>query len=240
MLSFSSTPYSPLKRPSTFMMQKDRRTVGGSSHSSRFRCYHSPRFDSHRHFSSLLSQMWPSSRQAQTTCTLILVASSPHSCPLPSSFHGSPGPTHHASLVPYCLFRNSRCGSFPVTYPATNTFYFAAPGGQVFGIVPARNPSAGELLTRRSRTLFGYANSGNLRGSRIELGKKETCWTLVVQALVRALVIEHVAKIIEADLLCAKGCRRRFRRVLLQCAMHPLMATVLLRSAYFDALMHDP
>jgi len=36
-------------------------------------------------------------------------------------------------------------GFSQVTYPATNTFYFAAPGGQVFGIVPARNPSAGEL-----------------------------------------------------------------------------------------------
>ena len=34
-----------------------------------------------------------------------------------------------------------------VTYPATNTFYFAAPGGQVFGIVSAANPAAGELRT---------------------------------------------------------------------------------------------
>ena len=45
-------------------------------------------------------------------------------------------------------------------------------------------------------------------------GLVETCWDLVVQALMRALVIEHVAKVIEAALLCAKGCRRRFRRVL--------------------------
>jgi hypothetical protein len=36
-----------------------------------------------------------------------------------------------------------------------------------------------------------------------------------------------------------EGCRRRFRRVLLQRAMHPLMATVLLRSAWLNALMHD-
>ena len=36
-------------------------------------------------------------------------------------------------------------GLSQVTYPATNTFYFAAPGGQVFGIVSGRNPSAGEL-----------------------------------------------------------------------------------------------
>ena len=70
-------------------------------------------------------------------------------------------------------------------------------------------------------------------------GDVETCWNLVVQALMRALVIEHVAKVIEAALLCAKGCRRRFRRVLLQRAMHPLMATVLLRSACLNALMYD-
>jgi hypothetical protein len=31
-----------------------------------------------------------------------------------------------------------------VTHPATNTFYFAAPGGQVFGVVSI-NPSSGEL-----------------------------------------------------------------------------------------------
>ena len=32
-----------------------------------------------------------------------------------------------------------------VIYPATNTFYFGAPGGQVVGVVAARNPSSGEL-----------------------------------------------------------------------------------------------
>ena len=70
-------------------------------------------------------------------------------------------------------------------------------------------------------------------------GVVETRWDLVVQALMRALVIEHVAKVIEAALLCAKGCRRRFRRVLLQRAMHSLMAAVLLRSASLNALMHN-
>lgn len=35
-----------------------------------------------------------------------------------------------------------------VHYPATNTFYFEAPGGQVFGIVPARNPGGGELKVK--------------------------------------------------------------------------------------------
>jgi len=68
----------------------------------------------------------------------------------------------------------------------------------------------------------------------------ETRWDLVVQALMRALVVEHVVKVIEPALLSAKGCRRRFRRVLLQRAMHPLMATVLLRPARLNALMHDP
>jgi hypothetical protein len=32
-----------------------------------------------------------------------------------------------------------------VRYPATNTFYFAAPGGQIFGIVAASNPGGGEM-----------------------------------------------------------------------------------------------
>jgi len=36
-------------------------------------------------------------------------------------------------------------GLTQVTYPATNTFYFAAPGGQVLGVVSGRNPSSGEL-----------------------------------------------------------------------------------------------
>ena len=68
----------------------------------------------------------------------------------------------------------------------------------------------------------------------------ETRWDLVVQALMRALVVEHVAEVIEAALLCAKGCRRWFRRVLLQRAMHPLMSAVLLRSTCLNALVHDP
>ena len=41
-------------------------------------------------------------------------------------------------------------------------------------------------------------------------GDVETCGNLIVQALVRAFVVEHVAKVIEAALLCAKGCRRCF------------------------------
>jgi hypothetical protein len=39
-------------------------------------------------------------------------------------------------------------GLAPVHYPATNTFYFAAPGGQILGIVSSRNPSAGELRVK--------------------------------------------------------------------------------------------
>src|SRR6202012_2677314 len=71
-------------------------------------------------------------------------------------------------------------------------------------------------------------------------GVIETRWDLVVQALMRALVIEHIAKVIEAALLCTKRCRRRFRRVLLQRAVHPLMATVLLRPTCLNALMNNP
>jgi hypothetical protein len=40
-------------------------------------------------------------------------------------------------------------GLLQVTYPATNTFYFAAPGGQILGIVSGRNPGAGELRGKR-------------------------------------------------------------------------------------------
>ena len=69
----------------------------------------------------------------------------------------------------------------------------------------------------------------------------ETRWNPVIQALVRTLVIEHIAKVIESALLCAKGCRRRFySRVLLQRAMHPFMAAVLLRSAGLDTLVNNP
>lgn len=36
-------------------------------------------------------------------------------------------------------------GYSQVDYGPTNTFYFAAPGGQVLGIVSGKNPGAGEL-----------------------------------------------------------------------------------------------
>lgn len=39
-------------------------------------------------------------------------------------------------------------GLAQIHHPATNTFYFVAPGGQVFGIVPAQNPGAGELKAK--------------------------------------------------------------------------------------------
>src|ERR1700757_1436515 len=67
-------------------------------------------------------------------------------------------------------------------------------------------------------------------------GVVETLWNLVVQALMRALIIKYVAKVIESALLCSKRCRRRSRRVLLQRAMHSLMPTVLLWSACLNAL----
>ena len=70
-------------------------------------------------------------------------------------------------------------------------------------------------------------------------GDVKTCGNLVVQALVRTLVVEHVSEVIEAALPCAKGCRRWFGRVLLQSAMHPLVAAVLLRSTCLNAFVHD-
>jgi|SRR5271165_4044855 len=39
-------------------------------------------------------------------------------------------------------------GLTQVHYGPTNTFYFAVPGGQVFGVVSGANPSAGELRTK--------------------------------------------------------------------------------------------
>jgi hypothetical protein len=39
-------------------------------------------------------------------------------------------------------------GLSQIQYPATNTFYFVVPGGQVLGIVSARNPSAGEMKVK--------------------------------------------------------------------------------------------
>ncbi len=44
----------------------------------------------------------------------------------------------------------------------------------------------------------------------------------------------------EVALLCAKGCCRRIRYVLLQRAMHPLMPDVSLRPTCLYPLMHDP
>jgi hypothetical protein len=105
------------------------------------------------------------------------------------------------------------------------------------GLVPADvaaviHPSEKDTFWVRELRQLAWQSNGT--------GVVETGWDLIVQALVRALVIEHVAEIIKAVLLCTKGCRRWFRRVLLQRAMHPLVATVLLRSAGLYPLMYDP
>jgi hypothetical protein len=42
--------------------------------------------------------------------------------------------------VPAVKDKILRAGLQQVHYPATSTFYFAAPGGQVFGIVPLPTP----------------------------------------------------------------------------------------------------
>src|ERR1700733_6168997 len=54
--------------------------------------------------------------------------------------------------------------------------------------------------TLRVRVLWQLARQSD------RTGDVETCGNLVVQALVRALVIEHVAKVIESALLRAKRC----------------------------------
>ena len=41
---------------------------------------------------------------------------------------------------------------------------------------------------------------------------EETRWDLIVQALMRALVVEHVAKVIETTLLSAKLATQSFAR----------------------------
>jgi hypothetical protein len=41
-----------------------------------------------------------------------------------------------------------KAGLAQVHHPATNTFYFVVPGGQVMGIVRYSNPSAGELKVK--------------------------------------------------------------------------------------------
>jgi hypothetical protein len=71
-------------------------------------------------------------------------------------------------------------------------------------------------------------------------GDLKACGNLIVQALMRALVVEHVAEVIEAALLCSKGCRGWFGRVLFQGVMHPLVAAILLGPTRLNALMHDP
>ena len=65
-----------------------------------------------------------------------------------------------------------------------------------------------QLETLRVRELRQLARQSD------RAGDVETCWNFVVQALVWALIIEHVTEVIETALLCAKRCRGRFRRVL--------------------------
>jgi hypothetical protein len=65
------------------------------------------------------------------------------------------------------------------------------------------HPSQKETLRVRELRQLAWQSDG--------AGTVETYWDLVVQALMRALVVEHVAKVIEAALLCAKRCRRQKR-----------------------------
>jgi hypothetical protein len=128
------------------------------------------------------------------------------------------------SIKPWC--DQLECQLFEAEYFADEDSVFVS--ADVAAII---HPTQKETLRVRELRQLAWQSDG--------AGVVETRWDLVVQALMRALVIEHVAKVIEAPLLCAKGCGRRFRRVRLQRAMHPLMATVLLWSACLNALMHD-
>src|ERR1035437_2644159 len=62
---------------------------------------------------------------------------------------------------------------------------------------------------------------------------------LIVQSLVRPFVVEHLPELIELLLLKPQRERWRLCRVLFESAVHPLMASVLLRPAWLNALMHD-
>jgi hypothetical protein len=63
---------------------------------------------------------------------------------------------------------------------------------------------------------------------------------LVVQAFMRTLVVEHVAKAIESALLRAKGRCGRIQRIFLERSVHPLVTTVLLWAAWLNAFVDDP
>src|ERR1700733_820904 len=115
------------------------------------------------------------------------------------------------SVKPWC--DQLECQLFEAEYLADEDSVFVP--ADVAAIV---HPSQKETLAVSELWQLAWQSDG--------AGVIETRWDLVVQALMRALVIEHIAKVIEAALLCTKGCRRRFRRVLLQRAVHPLMATV--------------
>src|ERR1039457_1762409 len=62
---------------------------------------------------------------------------------------------------------------------------------------------------------------------------------LVVQSLVRPLVVEHLPELIKLLLLKPQRECWRLCRVLFEGAVHSLMASVLLRPAWLNALMHD-
>src|SRR5262249_60174843 len=73
-------------------------------------------------------------------------------------------------------------------------------------------------------------------GHRPRRGRVTRGWGLLVERLVRALVIELLAKDVELALLRRKTPGRRPSRLGLQRAMHPFMAPVLRRPARLNQL----
>jgi len=99
------------------------------------------------------------------------------------------------SVKPWC--DQLECQLFEAEYLADEDSVFVP--ADVAAIV---HPSQKETLAIRELRQLAWQSDGT--------GVIETRWDLVVQALMRALVIEHIAKVIEAALLCTKGCAGDF------------------------------
>src|SRR5271155_2161195 len=69
-------------------------------------------------------------------------------------------------------------------------------------------------------------------------GLVQAAGSRIVESLVRPLVIEHLPETVELSLLQPQGEGYWVRRVFFKRSVHPFMASVLLRLAGLNALMH--
>src|SRR6266852_9081752 len=76
-------------------------------------------------------------------------------------------------------------------------------------------------------------------GIRSPRSRIVACRRGLVERLVRPVVIVLIAKTVKAILLLPGTRRRRLRGLLLECAMHAFVPSILLRSAWLDALQLD-